>query len=104
MSFCPQGVSLPAAKERGQLVFLEGLKSCFEVLFKEEPPTGQPNPLQFIRSEPLGKVQAAVCGLSTRPRDQCSWCHVAAVATELPSDPSFQVLHVTAITLQVFYW
>ena len=44
-----QGVSLTAAKERGQLVFLEGLKSCLDLVFGEEEPSGQPSPLQFIR-------------------------------------------------------
>nr|XP_014129849.1 elongator complex protein 6 [Zonotrichia albicollis] len=42
------GVSLAAAKERGQLVFLEGLKSCLDLLFGEEEQPGQPSPLQFL--------------------------------------------------------
>uniref|UniRef100_A0A669QWL0 Elongator complex protein 6 n=1 Tax=Phasianus colchicus TaxID=9054 RepID=A0A669QWL0_PHACC len=42
------GVSLTAAKEQGQLVFLEGLKSCLDLVFGEEERSGQPNPLQFI--------------------------------------------------------
>ncbi|NXW75324.1 ELP6 protein, partial [Hirundo rustica] len=42
------GVSLAAAKERGQLVFLEGLKSCLDLLFGEEEQAGQPSPLQFL--------------------------------------------------------
>ncbi|NXT13836.1 ELP6 protein, partial [Prunella fulvescens] len=42
------GVSLAAAKERGQLVFLEGLKSCLDLLFGEEEQQGQPSPLQFL--------------------------------------------------------
>ncbi|XP_050798755.1 elongator complex protein 6 isoform X4 [Gopherus flavomarginatus] len=46
-----QGVSLTAAKERGQLVFLEGLKSCFDVLFGEEQHVGQTNPLRFISED-----------------------------------------------------
>ncbi|NWU92550.1 ELP6 protein, partial [Upupa epops] len=44
------GVNLTAAKDRGQLIFLEGLKSCLDLLFgeeKEQP--GQPSPLQFLR-------------------------------------------------------
>ncbi|XP_043397689.1 elongator complex protein 6 isoform X4 [Chelonia mydas] len=49
--FISKGVSLTAAKERGQLVFLEGLKSCFDVLFGEEQRVGQPNPLQFISED-----------------------------------------------------
>lgn len=45
-----EGVSLTAAKERGQLVFLEGLKSCLDLWFGEqEEQSGQPSPLQFIR-------------------------------------------------------
>uniref|UniRef100_A0A8D0HIW7 Elongator complex protein 6 n=1 Tax=Sphenodon punctatus TaxID=8508 RepID=A0A8D0HIW7_SPHPU len=43
------GVSLATARERGQLVFLEGLKSCGEVLFGKQPESGQPSPLQFLR-------------------------------------------------------
>ncbi|NWS31701.1 ELP6 protein, partial [Polioptila caerulea] len=44
------GVSLAAAKEKGQLVFLEGLKSCLDLLFGEEEQPGQPSPLQFLSS------------------------------------------------------
>ncbi|XP_043834424.1 elongator complex protein 6 [Dromiciops gliroides] len=40
------GVSLIAARDRGQLVFLEGLKSAVEVLFGSEE---QPNTLKIIR-------------------------------------------------------
>lgn len=47
--FLSQGVSLAAAKEQGQLVFLEGLKSCLDLLFGDEEQPGQPNPLQFLR-------------------------------------------------------
>nr|XP_054484678.1 elongator complex protein 6 isoform X2 [Agelaius phoeniceus] len=43
-----EGVSLAAAKEQGQLVFLEGLKSCLDLLFGEEEQPGQPSPLQFL--------------------------------------------------------
>ncbi|XP_042692223.1 elongator complex protein 6-like [Centrocercus urophasianus] len=43
------GISLTAAKEQGQLVFLEGLKSCLDLVFGEEEQSGQPSPLQFIR-------------------------------------------------------
>ncbi|XP_021394660.2 elongator complex protein 6 isoform X1 [Lonchura striata] len=42
------GVNLAAAKEQGQLVFLEGLQSCLDLLFGEEEQPGQPNPLQFV--------------------------------------------------------
>lgn len=49
VSSSPQGVSLTAARERGQLVFLEGLKSCLDLLFGEEEPSGEPSPLQFLR-------------------------------------------------------
>ncbi|KAH1178409.1 hypothetical protein KIL84_012111 [Mauremys mutica] len=45
------GVSLTAAKERGQLVFLGGLKSCFDVLFGEEQHVGQTNPLRFVSED-----------------------------------------------------
>ncbi|XP_078008582.1 elongator complex protein 6 isoform X2 [Phascolarctos cinereus] len=40
------GVNLIAARDRGQLVFLEGLKSTVEVLFGSEE---QSNTLKFIR-------------------------------------------------------
>ncbi|XP_072781330.1 elongator complex protein 6 isoform X2 [Taeniopygia guttata] len=43
-----EGVNLAAAKEQGQLVFLEGLQSCLDLLFGEEEQPGQPNPLQFL--------------------------------------------------------
>ncbi|KAM8810380.1 elongator complex protein 6 [Eudromia elegans] len=47
------GVNLTAAKERGQLVFLEGLGSCLDVVFgkeelAEEQEAKQPHPLQFV--------------------------------------------------------
>ncbi|KFZ68749.1 Elongator complex protein 6, partial [Podiceps cristatus] len=43
------GVNLTAARERGQLVFLEGLRSCLDLLFgEEEEQSGEPSPLQFI--------------------------------------------------------
>ncbi|XP_068001894.1 elongator complex protein 6 [Melanerpes formicivorus] len=44
------GVSLTAAREQGQLVFLEGLKSCLDLCFgeeEEEQPAGA-RPLQFL--------------------------------------------------------
>ncbi|NXB79378.1 ELP6 protein, partial [Donacobius atricapilla] len=47
------GVSLAAAKERGQLVFLEGLKSCLDLLFGEEEQPEQPSPLQFLSTSDL---------------------------------------------------
>ncbi|XP_027559379.1 elongator complex protein 6 isoform X1 [Neopelma chrysocephalum] len=47
------GVNLTAAKERGQLVFLEGLKSCLDLVFgEEEEQPGQPSPLLFLRKSP----------------------------------------------------
>ncbi|XP_059674555.1 elongator complex protein 6 isoform X2 [Gavia stellata] len=53
------GVSLTAAKERGQLVFLEGLKSCLDLLFgEEEEQSGQPSPLQFIREVSASNLKA----------------------------------------------
>ncbi|KAJ6655068.1 hypothetical protein lerEdw1_005972 [Lerista edwardsae] len=45
------GISLPAAKERGQLVFLEGLKSSCDVLFSKEQQSAGPNPFQFISGD-----------------------------------------------------
>ncbi|XP_068790099.1 elongator complex protein 6 isoform X2 [Struthio camelus] len=51
------GVSLTAAKERGQLVFLEGLGSCLDVLFGEEEQAGRPRPLRFI-SESASDLRA----------------------------------------------
>ncbi|XP_049718698.1 elongator complex protein 6 isoform X1 [Elephas maximus indicus] len=40
------GVSLTTARERGQLVFLEGLKSSVDVFFRAQE---EPHPLQFLR-------------------------------------------------------
>ena len=42
-----QGVSLTTARERGQLVVLEGLKSAVDIFFR---PREEPHPLQFLRS------------------------------------------------------
>ncbi|XP_064508260.1 elongator complex protein 6 isoform X2 [Pseudopipra pipra] len=48
-----KGVNLTAAKERGQLVFLEGLKSCLDLVFgEEEEQPGQPSPLLFLSESP----------------------------------------------------
>lgn len=49
------GVSLTAARERGQLVFLEGLKSSVEVLFHSQE---GPHPLQFLREAGAGNLQS----------------------------------------------
>ncbi|XP_078206812.1 elongator complex protein 6 isoform X7 [Callithrix jacchus] len=40
------GVNLTMARERGQLVFLEGLKSAVDVFFQAQE---KPHPLQFLR-------------------------------------------------------
>uniref|UniRef100_A0A8C5K989 Elongator complex protein 6 n=2 Tax=Jaculus jaculus TaxID=51337 RepID=A0A8C5K989_JACJA len=40
------GVSLTAARERGQLVFLEGLKSALDIFFQDQEAS---HPLQFLR-------------------------------------------------------
>ncbi|NXL68287.1 ELP6 protein, partial [Chordeiles acutipennis] len=70
------GVSLTAAKERGQLVFLEGLKSCLDLFFgeKEEEQSGQPSPLQFI-SESASNLKALFDFIQTSltPADSDSW-------------------------------
>ncbi|XP_029444054.1 elongator complex protein 6 isoform X2 [Rhinatrema bivittatum] len=42
------GVNLTAAKEQGQLIFLEGLKSSVDMLLGERQKSEQTNPLQFI--------------------------------------------------------
>ncbi|XP_068838287.1 elongator complex protein 6 isoform X5 [Capricornis sumatraensis] len=49
-----QGVSLTAARERGQLVVLEGLKSAVDVFFR---PREEPHPLQFLREANAGDLQ-----------------------------------------------
>ncbi|NWR45960.1 ELP6 protein, partial [Regulus satrapa] len=51
------GVSLAAAKERGQLVFLEGLTSCLDLFFGEQEQRAQPSPLQFL-SGSSGELRA----------------------------------------------
>ncbi|XP_074012984.1 elongator complex protein 6 [Numenius arquata] len=69
------GVSLTAARERGQLVFLEGLKSCLDLLFgEEEEKSGQPSPLQFI-SESASNLKALFDFVRTSlsPSDSGSW-------------------------------
>ncbi|XDA86627.1 hypothetical protein R6Z07F_016364 [Ovis aries] len=48
------GVSLTAARERGQLVVLEGLKSGVDVFFR---PREEPHPLQFLREANAGDLQ-----------------------------------------------
>ncbi|XP_042330718.1 elongator complex protein 6 [Sceloporus undulatus] len=45
------GVSLTAAKERGQLVFLEGLKSSNNILFGEGQALDEVDPFQFISGD-----------------------------------------------------
>ncbi|XP_014811211.1 PREDICTED: elongator complex protein 6 isoform X3 [Calidris pugnax] len=69
------GVSLTAARERGQLVFLEGLKSCLDLLFGEESSElGQPSPLQFL-SESASNLKALFDFVQTSltPTDSDSW-------------------------------
>ncbi|NXN83621.1 ELP6 protein, partial [Bombycilla garrulus] len=66
------GVSLAAAKERGQLVFLEGLKCCLDVLFGEEEQPEQPSPLQFLSSCELRALFDFV-RLSLAPGERDSW-------------------------------
>ncbi|NWI51642.1 ELP6 protein, partial [Calyptomena viridis] len=67
------GVSLTAAKERGQLVFLEGLKSCLELVFgEEEEQPGQPSPLQFLRTCDLRALFDFV-RVSLTPTEGDSW-------------------------------
>lgn len=48
------GVSLTTARERGQLMFLEGLKSSVDVFFRAEE---KPHPLQFLREAKAGNLQ-----------------------------------------------
>ncbi|NXX98353.1 ELP6 protein, partial [Centropus bengalensis] len=70
------GVNLRAAKERGQLVFLEGLKSCLDLVFgeKEEEESGKPSPLQFM-SESNSNLKALFDFVRTSltPSDSDSW-------------------------------
>ncbi|KAM5292702.1 elongator complex protein 6 isoform 5-T5 [Ctenodactylus gundi] len=49
-----RGVSLSTARERGQLVFLEGLKSSVDVFFQARE---QPHPLQFLRESCAGDLR-----------------------------------------------
>ncbi|NWH58552.1 ELP6 protein, partial [Geococcyx californianus] len=68
-----EGVSLTAAKERGQLVFLEGLKSCLDLVFgEEEEQLGQPSPLQFMSTSDL-KALFDFIRTSLTPADNDSW-------------------------------
>lgn len=45
---CPQGVSLAQAKEKGQLIFLEGLKESLSILNPQEADTGS-QAMDFLR-------------------------------------------------------
>ncbi|XP_042345938.1 elongator complex protein 6, partial [Plectropomus leopardus] len=47
------GVSAVQARDRGQLVFLEGLKECLSVLVPEDNGTGD-GPLDFLRDSAVG--------------------------------------------------
>ncbi|KFP70741.1 Elongator complex protein 6, partial [Acanthisitta chloris] len=69
------GVSLTAAKEQGQLVFLEGLKSCLDLLFgEEEEQPGQPSPLGILSgsTSDLRALFDFVC-VSLTPADSDPW-------------------------------
>lgn len=48
------GVSLTTARERGQLVFLEGLRSAVDVFLRAE---AEPHPLGFLREASAGNLQ-----------------------------------------------
>lgn len=48
------GVSLTSARERGQLVFLEGLKASVDVFFRTQE---EPHPLQFLREANTGNLK-----------------------------------------------
>ncbi|XP_047388326.1 elongator complex protein 6 isoform X1 [Sciurus carolinensis] len=48
------GVSLTMARERGQLIFLEGLKSSVDVFFQDQE---EPHPLQFLREASAGNLE-----------------------------------------------
>ncbi|XP_075444263.1 elongator complex protein 6 isoform X2 [Ascaphus truei] len=45
------GGNLVAARDEGQLVFLEGLRSCTDLLFGDETETEGPDPLHFLSSQ-----------------------------------------------------
>ncbi|XP_015263205.1 PREDICTED: elongator complex protein 6 [Gekko japonicus] len=45
------GLGLTTAKERGQLVFLEGLKVARDVLFSKRQESAEPHPFQFISGD-----------------------------------------------------
>ncbi|NWS81902.1 ELP6 protein, partial [Toxostoma redivivum] len=75
------GVNLAAAKEQGQLVFLEGLKSCLDLLFGKEEQPEEPSPLQFLSSWSVS-CSGSTCDLralfdfvrlSLTPRGPDSW-------------------------------
>ncbi|KAM4028431.1 elongator complex protein 6 [Anomaloglossus baeobatrachus] len=44
------GVNLGSARDRGQLTFLEGLRSYTRLLFTDSPETEADNPLRFLRT------------------------------------------------------
>ncbi|KAL2307076.1 hypothetical protein Nmel_000017 [Mimus melanotis] len=68
------GVNLAAAKEQGQLVFLEGLKSCLDLLFGKEEQPEEPSPLQFLSGSTCDlRALFDFVRLSLTPRDPDSW-------------------------------
>ncbi|XP_069066983.1 elongator complex protein 6 [Pleurodeles waltl] len=73
------GVSLTTARERGQLVFLEGLKSSWDVLFGEKQDCGQ-SPLQFLSGSDLKHLYNFVrSSLATSSAEETWRCPVLLV-------------------------
>ncbi|XP_066101175.1 elongator complex protein 6 isoform X2 [Saccopteryx bilineata] len=75
------GVSLTAARERGQLVFLEGLKSSVDVFFRAEE---EAHPLHFLREAHAGNLQPLYefvqAALKPVDREEAAWtCPVLLV-------------------------
>ncbi|XP_063117157.1 elongator complex protein 6 isoform X1 [Cavia porcellus] len=78
------GVSLTAARERGQLVFLEALKTSVDIFF--QPPV-EPHPLQFLREASAGNLQPLFEFVreALKPEDggEAKWRHPVLLVDDL---------------------
>lgn len=70
------GVSLPQAREKGQLVFLEGLRGSLDVLLQDGPIPDTAQPLGFLRSpvpELRGLFEFVQSSLSSTEEEVAAW-------------------------------
>ncbi|XP_041100967.1 elongator complex protein 6 [Polyodon spathula] len=70
------GVSLSQAREKGQLVFLEGLRGSLDVLLQDGPIPDTAQPLGFLRSpvpELRGLFEFVQSSLSSTEEERAAW-------------------------------